>query len=1284
MLTPYIKPQIEPIHLRGKRRRLPPHCPLGTLISLAAAVVLVMCNMSSKCIVVAANFGRRHSFRSGAAFVTPRTVSTRRQISNQRLYPLTSIQRRALSSSLAATVPSVSESIEFSDLDYRKNGINTTDSYYQNGAPLSKRDGAALNGHANSDNFSMHHDAPHLAADAAEVPRESKEAIAIDNGSVHKTNRISPDAFEKMTVASLKMLCKEYGLKVSGKKAELQQRLRDHVDSPIAVEPEPLQAQSDNPSDLSVDHAQEKPKARAISVLVEVEPANNLASLRSSPAPSAKTQSQPIISTSGTTDIGTSLELTEIKSQPKPDGMWKPDSPLEWCKTFGSRSSSDAARLESLTHLKPGDEGYFDVADIKPENVTIVRTKEEARIVMEALMKSKLEDPERIHACDTEVMDIDLKEVGPVGHGYVTCLSVYSGEDFDYGLGDGPGTMLWIDNLDDAKGILHEFQPWLEDEKVLKVWHNYGFDRHVLFNEGINVLGFGGDTMHMARLSDTSRMKYSLESLTEDLLKERKIPMKEIFGVPRLRKDGTPGAIIDLPPIEVMQRDPRFRENFIRYSAFDAKSTYNLYEYLRSRLVNTEWLTYGGKDHNLMEYYNMHMRPFGELLTDLERRGMLVAKSYLADIEVQARKDREAHVETFRQWAYKQIGPDGLAMNTASSIQLSTFLFGGANNAKTNEVTEEVRVFKTPREDIPDDAMEAYRERDARSREEKANGTNTASPRGEEPLTNEFDQINTAPTVAEPIPDEFDRMNASDLKVLCKEYGLKVSGKMAELQQRLRGHFLVATPIDNYESMSVEDLRNACDARCLSSTGKKATLIKELREDDSMCREVTAEHITSSNKDASVVDSYISELLEQAVSSGKHEVLNGIMRIIRAKNEEEPKYVDVTIKSLKMTPTKFTVSGAPSATADVLKKLAGDPFANPPKYGSAYDHFKGGEKGHEACVALFSLTAIGSIDTMIANFLTSLQTLADDENRVHCSLNINTETGRLSSRKPNMQNQPALEKDKYKIRQAFIASPGNSLIVADYGQLELRLLASMTDCVSMIEAFEAGGDFHSRTALGMFDYIQKAVEAGDVLLEWDYSKGEPPKPMLKDEYASERRKAKTLNFSIAYGKTAHGLSADWGVSPGEAQDMLQKWYDSRPEVEKWQKDTKKAARTHGITRTLMGRYRHLPHAMGKDMKALGHAERASINTPIQGGAADVAMMAMIKINNSPILKQLGWILLMQVHDEVILEGPEETAEEAFKEVVKCMEEPWVFGLEKTKVPLLVDGSYVHNNWYDAK
>lgn len=259
------------------------------------------------------------------------------------------------------------------------------------------------------------------------------------------------------------------------------------------------------------------------------------------------------------------------------------------------------------------------------------------------------------------------------------------------------------------------------------------------------------------------------------------------------------------------------------------------------------------------------------------------------------------------------------------------------------------------------------------------------------------------------------------------------------------------------------------------------------------------------------------------------------------------------------------------------------------------------------------------------------------------------------------------------------------MIVADYGQLELRILASMTECDSMVRAFEAGGDFHSRTAVDMFDYVKAAVDSGEVLLEWDYSQGECPKPLVKDQFASERRKAKTLNFSIAYGKTAHGLSQDWGVSSTEAGEMLQKWYDARPEVRDWQQQVKETARNYGYTRTLMGRYRNLPDAMKEnDRKLVGQAERASINTPIQGGAADIAMMAMNKINQSQKLKDLGWILLLQIHDEVILEGPEETAEEAFEEVLQCMEQPWCEGLDPTVVPLLVDGSYTHKTWYDAK
>ena len=524
-------------------------------------------------------------------------------------------------------------------------------------------------------------------------------------------------------------------------------------------------------------------------------------------------------------------------------------------------------------------------------------------------------------------------------------------------------------------------------------------------------------------------------------------------------------------------------------------------------------------------------------------------------------------------------------------------------------------------------------------------------------------------------------MTAVQLKALCKEYGLKVAGKKALLKERLSEH-LLSDPInevedDEFDQMSDDELRQAVTARNLDEGGDRSELLKRLRDDIQYMHDLETAVAPNASGYRTII-----EALEAAATEGG--VTEEILASLKEKSMEKSKFIDVTVRSIGMDAIKHTAGGAPSVTADVLRELAGDPFEDPPKYGLAYNYFGGNERGHEACVALFSLCAIGSIDTMIANFLTSLQFLADHDSRVHCSLNLNTETGRLSSRRPNLQNQPALEKDKYKIRQAFQASPGNNLIVADYGQLELRLLASMTRCKSMIDAFDAGGDFHSRTAMDMFDHVKQAVDDGDVLLEWDYSNGDPPKPLLKDKFASERRKAKTLNFSIAYGKTAHGLSQDWGVSPTEAQEMLEKWYEARPEVRDWQANTKAYARKFGLTRTLMGRYRQLPDAMGPNQRFIGAAERASINTPIQGGAADVAMLAMNKINRSEKLKRLGWILMLQIHDEVILEGPEETAIEAFDEVIECMEAPWVKGPSKTAVPLLVDGSWQHKNWYEAK
>ncbi|KAL0302053.1 UNVERIFIED_CONTAM: DNA polymerase I A, chloroplastic/mitochondrial [Sesamum radiatum] len=374
---------------------------------------------------------------------------------------------------------------------------------------------------------------------------------------------------------------------------------------------------------------------------------------------------------------------------------------------------------------------------------------------------------------------------------------------------------------------------------------------------------------------------------------------------------------------------------------------------------------------------------------------------------------------------------------------------------------------------------------------------------------------------------------------------------------------------------------------------------------------------------------------------------------------------------------KYTASGWPSVSGDVLKSLAGKVSADfdflddnndeelpenvtykssdnntaglgidTSAYGAAYSAFGGGQAGIEACHAIAALCEVCSIDSLISNFILPLQGnhISGKNGRIHCSLNINTETGRLSARRPNLQNQPALEKDRYKIRQAFIAAPGNSLIVADYGQLELRILAHLANCKSMLDAFKAGGDFHSRTAMNMYPHIREAVDRKDVLLEWHPQPGEdkPPAPLLKDAFASERRKAKMLNFSIAYGKTTVGLARDWKVSREEAQETVDRWYSDRQEVLSWQEQRKNK----------------------------------------HGSAADVAMCAMLQISKNARLKKLGWRLLLQVHDEVILEGPTESAEEAKAIVVDCMEKPFD-GKNFLRVDLAVDAKCAQN-WYSAK
>ncbi|KAK4858277.1 hypothetical protein QYF36_013729 [Acer negundo] len=745
-----------------------------------------------------------------------------------------------------------------------------------------------------------------------------------------------------------------------------------------------------------------------------------------------------------------------------------------------------------------------------------------------------------VHACDTEVAKINVKQETPIDHGEVICLSIYSGPEADFGDGK---SCIWVDVLNGGgSALLNEFAPFFEDPAIKKVWHNYSFDNHVIENYGIKLSGFHADTMHMARLWDSSRRNeggYSLEALTGDprvmsgaeleLEKDLigKISMKTIFARKKLKKDGSEGKTSMIPPVEELQREER--RLWVCYSALNAISTLKLHESLEKKLVAKSCKPDKKpvQEKSMFDFYREYWQKFGEILVKMEAEGMSVDRPYLAEIEKVAKAEQEVAVNMFRNWASKYC-PDAKYMNVGSDTQLRHLLFGGTRDSKDDDV----RIFKVP---------------------------------------------NTEGVI---------------------EVGKKTPTKLRNIKLHPVG---ITFPTEIY------------------------------------------------------------------TPGGLRSVSGYALKILAEKISAQYDFTD--------------------ETADLLLEDDADNAAMTYVDEADYEmKFHTLQERREAFHAIASLCKICSIDSLISNFIIPLQgsNIAGKDGRIHYSLNINTETGRLSARRPNLQNQPALEKDRYKIRQAFIAAPGNSLLVADYGQLELRILAHLADCKSMLDAFKAGVDFHSKTAMNMYPHIREAVEMEQVLLEWHPQLGDtkPLVPLLKDAFALERRKAKMLNFSIAYGITPLGLARDWKVSVNEAKNTVDLWYKERQEVLRWQEARKREARELSEVHTLLGRACRFPSFSPVTRTHRDRIERAAIYTPVQGSAADVAMCAMLEISKNVRLQELGWILLLQVHDEVILEGPSESAEVAKAIVVECMSKPFN-GKNILNVDLNVDAKCAQN-WYAAK
>ena len=290
-----------------------------------------------------------------------------------------------------------------------------------------------------------------------------------------------------------------------------------------------------------------------------------------------------------------------------------------------------------------------------------------------------------------------------------------------------------------------------------------------------------------------------------------------------------------------------------------------------------------------------------------------------------------------------------------------------------------------------------------------------------------------------------------------------------------------------------------------------------------------------------------------------------------------------------------------------------------------------------------------------STYVEGLLRLTDSTGRVHSYFDqVATATGRISSSEPNLQNIPVRTEEGKEIRRAFLPKAGWVLLDADYSQIELRLMAHFSGDAALLEAFRTGQDIHARTASEIFD----------VPLEWVDS--------------TLRSRAKAVNFGLIYGISGFGLAKNTGVSQKEAKEFIQRYFAKYPGVKRFMDSAARDGDRLGYATTLMGRRRYLPELQSNNRVAREFGKRAAMNTPIQGTAADIIKLAMVRVDEALRREKLRSRLILQVHDELLLECPPEEVERAAALLQKSMEE-----VITLSVPLVADVQ-TGENWAESK
>ncbi|MGB0721757.1 MAG: DNA polymerase I [Gammaproteobacteria bacterium] len=364
------------------------------------------------------------------------------------------------------------------------------------------------------------------------------------------------------------------------------------------------------------------------------------------------------------------------------------------------------------------------------------------------------------------------------------------------------------------------------------------------------------------------------------------------------------------------------------------------------------------------------------------------------------------------------------------------------------------------------------------------------------------------------------------------------------------------------------------------------------------------------------------------VEQRAHEVVGQPFNLGSPKQLQKILFEDMGLPVVKKTP-----KGQPSTAEDVLEKLAEE---------------------YELPRLILEQRGLAKLRS---TYLDKLPELIDPfTGRIHTSYHqAVAATGRLSSTDPNLQNIPVRTEDGRRIRQAFIPEDGFVMVAADYSQIELRIMAHLSGDQSLLDAFAAGADIHSATAAEVFGLDPDKVDS------------------------EHRRRAKAINFGLIYGMSAFGLSAQLGIERGEAQKYVDLYFDRYPGVKRYMEDTRKKAHDDGYVETLFGRRLYLPDIQHRNPQIRAGAERAAINAPMQGTAADIIKRAMIDVDEWIQAGATDVAMTMQVHDELVFEIPADALESRIESIRTLMQDAAPEGF---RVPLIVDVG-TGANWDEA-